>query len=76
MIAVAWSTFITMAHKNDTDENFEKASQNDVAVRKQLNDLTCKVDKLQEENKAIMVTSIGGMGVAFGLGVMSAWKRN
>ena len=75
-IAVAFATF-GLAVTNEAMKNgFKVQDQNNKAIEQKFAEIQGELDKQKEENKAMMLTSLGGMGIAFCLGIMSGMKKS
>ncbi len=82
IIAVGYTIFTTSLIGNKIDEDNKKQDrinqQFDASCKIQkerIQELESKLQEHKETSDAYMATSIVGMGLAFGLGIMSAWKR-
>jgi hypothetical protein len=83
IIAVGYTIFTTSLIGNKIDEDNKKQALQNLHFQNQIQTFETQVQNLEkkiveqkEESNAYMATSIVGMGLAFGLGIMSAWKRN
>ena len=75
-IAVAFATFGLAVTNEAMKTGFKIQDQNNKEIKQKFADIQEQLEKQKEENTAMMLTSIGGMGIAFGLGIMSAWKKS
>ncbi len=83
IIAVGYTIFTTSLIGNKIDEDNKKQALQNLHFENQIRNFETQVQNLEkkiveqkEESNAFMATSIIGMGLTFGLGIMSAWKRN
>lgn len=82
LIAVGYTLFTTSLIGNKIDEDNKKQEVKNLHFENQIQTFETHVQNLEkkiieqkDESNAYMATSIVGMGLAFGLGIMSAWKR-
>lgn len=75
-IAVAFATLGLAATNEAMKNGFKIQDQNNKAFEQKFAEIQGELDKQKGENTAIMVTSLGGMGIAFCLGIMSGMKKS